>query len=79
MPQVAQQDYLEVTVQNIGELTQQEADAIIKKFKNGVIFDLLIVTPDGKCRIASYYEDEAEVELHGVGPDGNEFSITLGK
>lgn len=81
MPQIAQQDYIKLEIDNISSLTEAEKKVIKKHIDNGTILDCLI--PDAGsnavCRIVTYSVTQAGGwKISFINGTGNIYSISSG-
>lgn len=65
MPQIAQQDYIRIEIEDITALTDAEKAKIAEKVANGTIFDCLIVTSDYTSRVIGH--DDTTISIANVG------------
>lgn len=66
MPQIAQQDYLEIPIENIQALTDAEKAVVEEKILQGVIFDCIFIYDGYRSRPVSYDYEGRELYLYDV-------------
>lgn len=74
MPQVAQQDYLRISVENSGTLTAEEKRQIKETAERGVLLDALIVCDGEESRVISVHKDDERAAIYSLG---NEEIVTI--
>lgn len=57
MPQIAQQDYLKIQIEDLSNVTDAEKAIIREKVSQGIIFDCIIVSGELVAKVVSLFDN----------------------